>query len=85
MKIGYSPVFVRKFNKLNSEQQSSVKAKVALFKNPVNHKRLGVHKLHGPLAGSYSFSVGYDLRIIFDHISRDEVLFATIGTHKEVY
>ena len=84
MKIAYSPGFVRKFKKLDPLLQKEVIEKIELFKRPVNHKQLDVHKLHGPLAGAYSFAVNYRVRIIFDRVSRDEFFLTAIGDH-DVY
>ena len=85
MLIRYSSRFIRKLKKLAPTLQEEVLTKIELFKNPVNHRKLDVHKLHGPLAGSYGFSVAHDLRIIFDRIKPSEVLFLTIGTHDHIY
>lgn len=51
---------------------------------------LATHKLKGKLAGSWACSAGYDLRIIFDFIKKedqleDEIFLIEIGTHDEVY
>lgn len=45
---------------------------------------LKTHKLRGELAGYYSFSVSYNLRILFEFINDREAGFIDIGTH-EVY
>jgi plasmid maintenance system killer protein len=47
-----------------------------------NHSSLKVHKLNGPLKGSYSFSVNYKIRIIFQYVSKKEVVLLTVGDHK---
>lgn len=49
---------------------------------------LKTHKLKGKLEGSWSCSVGYDLRIIFEfvqHEGSEAILLEAIGTHQEVY
>jgi addiction module RelE/StbE family toxin len=49
---------------------------------------LHTHKLKGKLAGSWSCSVGYDLRIVFDIDQRgagEEIVLLTLGTHDDVY
>jgi mRNA-degrading endonuclease YafQ of YafQ-DinJ toxin-antitoxin module len=33
----------------------------------------------------WSFSVEYDLRVIFSFAGQDKVIFVDIGSHKEVY
>jgi mRNA interferase YafQ len=50
--------------------------------------RLRTHKLKGELAGCWSASAGYDLRIVFQLIDDDSnpaVLLLAVGTHDEVY
>jgi len=52
--------------------------------------QLETHKLKGKLSGSWSCSVGYDLRIIFDFVKsekrkEDDIFLIEIGTHDEVY
>lgn len=71
-------------------------------KNPVSHllaalelleadpsnPRLKVHKLHGPLQGSWACTAGPDLRIVFryvQHEGSEAILLETVGTHDEVY
>ena len=58
--------------------------KIELFKNRENHIQLKVHKLHGSIAGFWSFSINYKYRIIFEPINKNEVIFHDIGDH-EVY
>lgn len=46
------------------------------------------HKLQGDLAGMWSCSAAYDLRIVFSIVQCDKgeaILLRTIGTHDEVY
>ncbi|MFN3851276.1 MAG: type II toxin-antitoxin system YafQ family toxin [Spirosomataceae bacterium] len=42
------------------------------------------HKLSGKLKAFWSFSILYDLRVIFQFIDENTV-FIDIGTHDEVY
>ena len=54
------------------------------------HASLRTHKLKGELAGTWSCSVGYDLRILFDFVKNPEtgeieILLMAVGTHDEVY
>lgn len=84
MKISFLPVFVKKFNKLESALQEEALEKIELFKDNKNHKQLKVHKLHGILAGRYSFSVNYQTRIVFLYLSKNEAILLAVGDH-EVY
>jgi mRNA-degrading endonuclease YafQ of YafQ-DinJ toxin-antitoxin module len=50
--------------------------------------RLKTHKLKGELDGSWSCSVGYDLRIVVElvqHNGAEAILLQTIGSRDEVY
>ena len=84
MKIAYTPAFRRQFDALDAARQEEVLEKIALFKNPANHRQLKVHKLHGPLHGRLRFSVNYRDRIVFAYLSKNEVVLHAIGDH-EVY
>ena len=59
-----------------------------LSTNPFD-KTLNIHKLQGKLSNLYSYSCGYDCRIIFsiEQNSTGEryILLIDIGTHDEVY
>jgi mRNA-degrading endonuclease YafQ of YafQ-DinJ toxin-antitoxin module len=49
---------------------------------------LKTHKLKGELAGSWSCSAGYDLRVVFEfiqHEGSEAILLHSVGTHDEVY
>jgi len=81
MKILYKPSFIKDYNKLSGELQAEVKEKIELFLKKENHLRLKVHKLSGKLKGSYSFSVNYSHRIVFEYESGDTVVFMAVGTH----
>ncbi|HEY4479278.1 MAG TPA: type II toxin-antitoxin system mRNA interferase toxin, RelE/StbE family [Candidatus Paceibacterota bacterium] len=81
MEIVYKPTFVRQFDKLELTLQEETLEKITLLKNTKNHKLLKVHKLHGPLAGRYSFSVNYKIRIVFSYTGRKEVVLLAIGDH----
>lgn len=80
----YAPIFVRQFNRLNSDLQEEILEKLETFKNVSNHKILRVHKLKGLLKEKYSFSVNYKFRIVFSYTKKTEVNVLTIGDH-DVY
>ena len=84
MKISFLPVFVKKFNKLETALQEEAFEKIELFKDIKNHKQLKVHKLNGVLYGRYSFSVNYKTRIVFTYLSKTEAVLLSIGDH-DVY
>ncbi len=81
MKIIFAPVFMKQFRALEDELREEVRIKIELFKNPINHERLKVHKLHGKLQGCYSFSVNYRFRVVFEYVSKNEVAMLYTGDH----
>ncbi len=84
MEVSYTPSFIKYYNKLSAPLQDEVIETIKLFKNKNNHKKLKVHALHGSLQGKYSFSVNYSHRIVFEYISKTEVVLLKVGTH-DVY
>ncbi|TSC76743.1 MAG: RelE/StbE family addiction module toxin [Parcubacteria group bacterium Gr01-1014_29] len=82
--ISFKPSFLRKMNGLDVALREEVIEKINLLKDIKNHRLLKVHKLHGPLAGAYSFSVNYKTRIVFEYVSKTEVALLSIGDH-DVY
>jgi len=82
LEINFLPKFIKKFNLLESTLQNEVLKSIELLKDRRNHSSLKVHKLHGPLKGSYSFSVNYKIRIIFQYISKKEAVLLTVGDHQ---
>jgi mRNA-degrading endonuclease YafQ of YafQ-DinJ toxin-antitoxin module len=61
---------------------------LALLAEDAFHPQLKTHQLKGELAGSWSCSAGYDLRVVFEfvqHEGAEAILLQTVGTHDEVY
>ncbi len=88
IKVAYSPAFKRAYKKTlknNSSRQILFQQKISLFLQDPFHPQLRTHKLSGVLKDFYSFSIEYDLRVIFYFISDTEVVLENIGTHNEVY
>ncbi len=55
------------------------------FKVILIESSLKTHKLSGRLQELWSFSVEYDLRIVFYFAEENKVVLVDIGTHDEVY
>ena len=86
--VSYSKRFTRLLKKRISSKKSIEDIflqKVEIFVHNPFHSSLKTHKLSGHLEGYWSFSVEYDLRIIFYFNSDNDAVFADIGTHDEVY
>ena len=77
IKIAYSPAFARAYKKQiknQSELQELFNERVDLFIQDPYHPQLRTHKLKGILKDFYSFSLDYDLRVIFYFASDNEVI-----------
>ena len=82
--VHVAPRFFKSFAKLPPAVQAQAKEKDAWFRtNPFN-PRLRTHKLKGPLAGAWAYSVTYRYRVLFRFLTDDEVLYYDVGTH-DVY
>ena len=88
IKIAFDSSFKRAFKQRiagNREREEKFHSKLELFKNNPFAPSLKTHKLSGKLKDYWSFSVEYDLRIVFYFAAQEEVVLIDIGTHKEVY
>jgi mRNA-degrading endonuclease YafQ of YafQ-DinJ toxin-antitoxin module len=59
--------------------------RVAIFRDNPYDPRLKAHKLSGSMRGWWSFSVEYNVRVVFSFVEPGRVVFVDIGTHDEVY
>lgn len=84
LSVYFKPTFIRQLKKLEPDLQHEVFQKIALFKNISEHKELQVHKLKGKLLDKFSFSVNFKYRIVFQYLSKKEVVLLAIGDH-DVY
>lgn len=83
--ILYAPTFVRMYKGLHPSLKEEVKEKINLFKNKKNHTILKTHKLKGSLKNTYSFSVNYQIRIVFEYGNKNTVNLLYIGDHDDLY
>jgi mRNA-degrading endonuclease YafQ of YafQ-DinJ toxin-antitoxin module len=88
IEIVWGPKFKRVYKK-KLKQYPGIKRELSsalkLFIKDPFHPTLKTHKLGGPLKGNLAFSLGYDLRVVFKFLDKEEVFLETIGTHEEVY
>lgn len=77
--------FERQYKKLPAAVQTVAEKKERLFRADAFDPRLSTHKLKGKLRRLWAFSVTSDIRIIFEFLDGDEVLFHDIGPHGVVY
>jgi addiction module RelE/StbE family toxin len=88
VEIAYSSHFLKSLSKLIKKNRSLAEKydkRLNLFIENPFHPSLNTHKLSGYLNGYWSFTVEYDLRVVFYFSSSSKVVFAEIGTHDEVY
>ena len=83
--IQYAPMFVRMYKRLDGNLKEEVKDKIVLFQDAANHEKLKVHKLKGSLENTYSFSVNYKIRIVFEYEQKNTVNLLYVGSHDEAY
>lgn len=81
MEVLYSHKFLREYNKCLSEVRETAKEREKIFKLNSRHPILKTHKLKGRYSNLYSFSVNFHYRIIFEYLSKDSVVFHSIGDH----
>ena len=89
MEISFSSSFQKAFRKRikGSSYENLFWEVLNLFMNNPFDVKLRTHKLSGKLNSLWSFSVDYDLRVVF-FFSKDKptkAILVDIGTHNEVY
>jgi mRNA interferase YafQ len=90
-KLFVSSAFSRAVKRLGKKDQTVITAirdTMVLLENDAFDPQLGSHKLKGDLAGLWSCSAGYDLRIVFEITKQGDaeaILLVSCGTHDEVY
>lgn len=80
----YSEKFISQLEQLSDKTQKLTLKKIGVFIDNPKHPSLKTHKLNGALSGFLSFSVDYQIRIIFEYGEKDTVHFLKIGNH-DVY
>ena len=81
---GFRKAFRRKVGG-NKNLEVRFRDRVVIFQtNPFN-PRLKTHRLSGQLEGLWSFSIDYDVRVVFSFTEPDRALFVDMGSHDEVY
>lgn len=88
MNVAFSSSFKRAFQKRiknNIEIEDRFWTRLDWFTQDPFDPRLRTHKLSGELADLWSFSVTYDVRVIFYFPGEEKAVFIDIGTHDEVY
>ena len=89
MEVAFSDSFKKAFRKRIKDTASEAVFwnKLTLFINDPFQAGLKTHKLSGNLKGLWSFSIEYDIRVVF-YFTKDnpaKSVFTDIGSHDEVY
>ena len=89
MEVSFSEPFKKAFKKRvkGTEIETEFWIRLEIFISEPFHAKLKTHKLSGKLKGLWSFSIEYDLRVVF-YFTKDKpkkVVFVDIGNHNEVY
>jgi mRNA-degrading endonuclease YafQ of YafQ-DinJ toxin-antitoxin module len=88
IEVAFSSSFKRAFKKRvagNAELEEKFWKRVAIFTNNPYEPTLRTHKLSGELKGLWSFTVEYDVRVVFSFAGKNRAVFEDIGSHDAVY
>jgi mRNA-degrading endonuclease YafQ of YafQ-DinJ toxin-antitoxin module len=88
VEVSFSFSFRRAFKKRikgNVDLEARFWQKLELFTTDPFDQSLKTHKLSGKLNELWSFSVGYDERVLFYFTEDGNAVFVDIGSHDEVY
>ena len=77
--------FKKKYKKLREGEQKKFKARRDLFLHNPFDLLLNNHGLSGEYRGYRSIDITGDLRVHYEPVTEDIVMFVTIGTHSELY
>ena len=85
MRIFLHKNFVKKYAKLRLSEKARFKERRNLFLEDPHNPLLNNHALTGKYTGSRSINVIGNLRVVYDIINKDSVLFIDIDTHSNLY
>jgi len=85
MTIQFSARFKKQYKKLSKKIQDQFDDRLQLFISDPLNPRLRIHPLKGKFLGYWSMNVSGDLRVIYQRIGNELVIFVLIGTHSELY
>ena len=89
MEVSFSTSFRKIFRKRikSAEIEEEFWSRLEIFVIDPFDSKLKTHKLSGKLKGLWSFSIEYDLRVVFffTNDKPKKAIFVDLGTHDEVY
>ena len=85
MRIFLHRNFKKRYKKLKSGEIRKFKERRDLFLEDQFHPSLNNHRLHGEYVGCQSIDITGDLRVHYEYVDADTVIFIIIGTHSELF
>lgn len=85
LKIEEHHLFRKYLKRLTVKQRVIYQERIKILVFNPRHPILRLHALKGNLSGLYAFSLGGDLRVIFERVGQNHILLHKIGTHNQVY
>lgn len=88
MIIRTNSTFDKHFKKRIRNNQKLLKRfqeRVGLFRSDPTDPLLKNHQLTGAMKNYRAFSITGDYRVVYERVSKDEVIFKDVGTHNQVY
>ena len=86
--VAFSASFQRAFKKRiagRKDLEQKFWRRVEIFTANPHDPRLRTHKLSGELREQWSFTIEYDVRVVFSFLPNSRAVFEDIGSHDEVY
>jgi len=88
MKIYLDPTYIKHYQKriaFKTNLRTKTTERIKLFQHDSNHPLLKDHLLIGSHFGHRAFWITGNIRIVYERVGNNEVLFLDIGTHPQVY
>ena len=85
MKVDFTKAFNKQFEKLPKQRQIKARMTIDLFLQNVAAPSLRTHALKGEWLGFHSISAGSNLRLHFEIIDSNTILFVAVGSHSQLY
>lgn len=88
IEVAFSSSFQRSLAKVlrkDAARRERFESVLLLFIQDPFTSSLKTHKLSGRMKDHWSFTIEYDLRVVFKFVEPNKALFEDIGTHDDVY
>jgi mRNA interferase YafQ len=85
VKLRYHKNFQKQFLRLPIKKQQATEQAVSAFISNPSEPKLRDHALKGKWTGHRSIRAGGDLRIHYQQIDQNTVLFIAVGSHSQLY